>query len=65
MVWGLVFRIWSLGFEVLCFGGWVLVLGLVFEVLCFGGWVLVLGFGVPGSWIRVWVSGFRILGFRV
>jgi hypothetical protein len=45
----LVFRIWSLGFE----------------VLCFGGWVLVLGFGVPGSWFRVWVLGFRILGFGV
>jgi hypothetical protein len=31
----------------------------------FWGSGLVLGFGVPDSWFRVWVSGFRILGFEV
>jgi hypothetical protein len=44
-----MFRVWSLGFE----------------ILCFAGRILVLWFGVRGSWFRVWGSGFRIMGFGI
>jgi hypothetical protein len=43
-----MFRVWSLGFE----------------ILCFGGRVLVLGFGVPSSWFRVWGRGLGFMGSR-
>jgi hypothetical protein len=45
-----MFRVWSLGFD----------------ILCFGGQILVLGFGVRGSWfgareLGLWGSGFSVM----